>query len=103
MEPKSKETYWSQFASEYEEKQSYVAGKEVISLTMEELLKEQNLAKVLELGCGTGLYTETLQNRRSPDDREKSPGEKGSQRRASGTQTGLLQRNGSPFYHWQEY
>jgi ubiquinone/menaquinone biosynthesis C-methylase UbiE len=61
MEPKSKETYWSQFASEYEEKQSYVAGKEVISLTMEELLKEQNLEKVLELGCGTGLYTETIQ------------------------------------------
>ena len=37
METKIKETYWSQFASEFEEKQSYVAGKEVISLTMNEL------------------------------------------------------------------
>lgn len=61
METKNKETYWSQFASEFEEKQSFVAGKDVISLTLEELSKEQNLGKVLELGCGTGLYTETLQ------------------------------------------
>ena len=61
MEQKNKETYWSQFTTEYEEKQSYVAGKEVISLAMEELLKEQRLGSVLELGCGTGLYTEILQ------------------------------------------
>ena len=61
METNIKETYWSQFAPEFEEKQSFVAGKELISLTMDELSKEQNLGKVLELGCGTGLYTETLQ------------------------------------------
>lgn len=61
MESQNKEKYWSQFASEFEEKQSYVAGKEIISLTIEELKKEQNLGKVLELGCGTGLYTQTLQ------------------------------------------
>lgn len=61
MEQENKETYWSQFITKYEEKQSYVAGKEVISLSMEELLKEQGLGSVLELGCGTGLYTETLQ------------------------------------------
>lgn len=61
MESKNKETYWSQFTSEYEVKQRYVAGKEVISLAMEELSNEQNLGKVLELGCGTGLYTETIQ------------------------------------------
>ena len=55
MEQKNKETYWSQFAEEYEEKQSYVAGKEVISLAKAEILKEINLGRVLELGCGTGL------------------------------------------------
>lgn len=61
MEQKNKEIFWSQFTEEYEEKQSYVAGKEVISLAKEELLKESKLGSVLELGCGTGLYTETLQ------------------------------------------
>ncbi|MGQ7868753.1 class I SAM-dependent methyltransferase [Sunxiuqinia sp. sy24] len=61
MATKISETYWSQFSSDFEEKQSFVAGKEVISLTMDELSKEQNLGNVLELGCGTGLYTETLQ------------------------------------------
>lgn len=56
-----KETYWSQFASDYEEKQSYVVGKEVIDLAKHEITKEKNLGNVLELGCGTGLYTEVLQ------------------------------------------
>ena len=61
METKNKETYWSRFVDEYEEKQQFVVGKVLISLTKQEILKEQNLGKVLELGCGTGLYTETLQ------------------------------------------
>lgn len=61
METKNKETYWSRFANEYEEKQQYVVGNVLISQTKQEMLKEQNLGKVLELGCGTGLYTETLQ------------------------------------------
>jgi len=60
MERYNKEIYWSQFSSEYEEKQSYVTGQEVITVAREELLKESNLGTVLELGCGTGLYTETL-------------------------------------------
>ena len=61
MKQKNKETYWSQFTEDYEKKQSYVAGTEVISLAKAEILKEINLGRVLELGCGTGLYTETLQ------------------------------------------
>ncbi len=61
MGQKNIETYWSRFANEYEEKQSYVVGSEVIFLAKEELLKEHQLGRVLELGCGTGLYTETLQ------------------------------------------
>ncbi len=60
MEQKNKETYWSRFTDEYEEKQRYVTGIEVISLTKEEIRKEQNTGGVLELGCGTGLYTESL-------------------------------------------
>lgn len=61
MENHSKETYWSRFANEFEEKQSHVVGKEILLLAHQELLKEAKLGKVLELGCGTGLYTETLQ------------------------------------------
>lgn len=62
MEATSKETYWSRFVNQYEEKQEYVVGKELILQTKQEMLKQQNLGDVLELGCGTGLYTETLQN-----------------------------------------
>lgn len=61
METKNKETYWSQFTAEYEEKQRAVVGEEIIFLAKQKLLHEQNLGKALELGCGTGLYTETLQ------------------------------------------
>lgn len=61
MEQKNKETYWSQFTSEFEEKQSQVVGKEILFLMQDELLKENSLGDALELGCGTGLYTEALQ------------------------------------------
>ncbi|WP_321373591.1 class I SAM-dependent methyltransferase [uncultured Draconibacterium sp.] len=60
MEQKIKETYWSRFSEDYEEKQQNVVGKELLSLTREEMLKESDLGKILELGCGTGLYTEIL-------------------------------------------
>ena len=57
----NKETYWSRYTSEFEEKQSRVVGDEILFLMKKELLKENNLQNVLELGCGTGLYTESLQ------------------------------------------
>jgi len=61
MEHQTKETYWSRFTDEFEEKQSHVVGEEILLLAHEELLREVDLGNVLELGCGTGLYTETLQ------------------------------------------
>lgn len=63
MKPQDKEMYWSRFANDFEEKQQAVVGKEILSLTAQEVLKEQNLGRVLELGCGTGLFTEVLQKR----------------------------------------
>ncbi len=60
MEQKIKETYWSRFTENYEEKQQHVVGKELLLLTKKEMLKEADFGKVLELGCGTGLYTEIL-------------------------------------------
>ena len=61
METQNKETYWSRFVNDFEEKQSHVVGQEILLLAHQELLKEVNLGNALELGCGTGLYTETLQ------------------------------------------
>lgn len=63
MEKKDKEIYWSRYASEFEEKQSHVVGREILLLMQEELLKESNLGQVLELGCGTGLYTVALKKK----------------------------------------
>ncbi|MDY6931248.1 MAG: class I SAM-dependent methyltransferase [Halobacteriota archaeon] len=57
-----KETYWSRFAEDFEKRQSFVAGEEMICLVKEELQKEEKLGHVLELGCGTGLYTEVLKD-----------------------------------------
>lgn len=61
MEIQNKETYWSRFVKDFEEKQSHVVGQEILLLAHQELLKEVNLGNALELGCGTGLYTVTLQ------------------------------------------
>jgi ABC-2 type transport system ATP-binding protein len=60
MESKNKETYWSRFVDEYEEKQQAVVGKELILLVKNEILTEKETGNVLELGCGTGLYSEIL-------------------------------------------
>ena len=61
MKTNNKETYWSKYTSEFEERQSRVVGNEILYLMKKELLKEKNLHHVLELGCGTGLFTESLQ------------------------------------------
>lgn len=53
----NKETYWSRFAKDFEKRQSFVVGGEIINLVKEELQREGELGLVLELGCGTGLYT----------------------------------------------
>ncbi len=59
----NKEMYWSRFADDFEERQCSVTGKKVISSVKSELLREMDLGDVLELGCGTGLYTETLKEK----------------------------------------
>ena len=62
MKIENKEIYWSKFVKKFEEKQSFVSGEKIIKITKKELAKEKNLGEVLELGCGTGLYTEILKN-----------------------------------------
>lgn len=60
MSGKMVETYWSRFAEDYDQKQEYVAGKEFFDLITSELNHLTDLGEVLELGCGTGIFTEAL-------------------------------------------
>ena len=60
MKTNHKETYWSQFANDFEKRQAYVAGEDLILTIRKRLRLEKDLQHVLELGCGTGLFTEDL-------------------------------------------
>ena len=55
-----KETYWSKFAADFEERASYVVGNDHIELTKAVLSKQTDLGNTLELGCGSGTYSEIL-------------------------------------------
>ena len=55
-----KETYWSRFATNFEERTSYVVGNDHIELIKAELSKQTDLGNTLELGCGSGTYSEIL-------------------------------------------
>ena len=61
MDIENKETYWSRFVDNFEQKQQHVVGDNILDLMQAELLKEVDLGLVLELGCGTGLFTKSLQ------------------------------------------
>ena len=52
-----KEVYWSRFAEEFDAMNRYVAGEDSIRAICS-LLEESNLTgDVLEMGCGSGMYT----------------------------------------------
>lgn len=55
-----KETYWSRFAADFEERTSFVVGNDHIELTKAVLSQQTDLGNTLELGCGTGAYSEIL-------------------------------------------
>ena len=55
-----KETYWSRFAADFEERTNYVVGNDHIELMKEVLSKQTDLGNTLELGCGSGTYSEVL-------------------------------------------
>jgi len=54
------EKYWSRFSETYDENQKYVVGKDFIGEIGKELSKLPELGKTVELGCGTGVYTELI-------------------------------------------
>ncbi len=55
-----KETYWSRFAADFEERNYYVVGKADVELILNKVASLKNLKNVLELGCGNGTYSKVL-------------------------------------------
>ena len=54
------EEYWSRFPDTYDKKMEYVVGKELRDEIVQELNRLPELGELVELGCGTGIFTETI-------------------------------------------
>ena len=54
------EEYWSRFPDTYDKKMEYVVGKELRDAIIQELNSLPELGELVELGCGTGIFTETI-------------------------------------------
>ncbi|MBW2409410.1 MAG: class I SAM-dependent methyltransferase [Deltaproteobacteria bacterium] len=54
------EKYWSRFPHNFDENQEYVVGKALLEDIIEELGDLPELGKLVEFGCGTGYFTETI-------------------------------------------
>ncbi len=54
------EKYWSRFPDTYDRKMEYVVGKELRDAIVQELKRLPELGELVELGCGTGVFTETI-------------------------------------------
>lgn len=55
-----KETYWSRFADDFEERNTYVIGKSDMDIILNEVSYQKALGKTLELACGNGTYSRVL-------------------------------------------
>lgn len=55
--------YWSNLAQDFDAITYRVAGKDTVELVLKELSQLSNLGNMLELGCGTGLYSAVLARR----------------------------------------
>jgi len=56
----NKETFWSRFSDDFEKRNNYVVGKKEIEHLKEQLLKNEHLGNVLELGCGDGVFSKSI-------------------------------------------
>ena len=54
------EEYWSRFPDTYDKKMEYVVGKELRERIVQELNGLPELGELVELGCGTGIFTEAI-------------------------------------------
>jgi ubiquinone/menaquinone biosynthesis C-methylase UbiE len=60
MKEHREERYWSRFARSYDRDGEYVVGKPILQEIEKRLLEEHSLGDVIELGCGTGYFTEAI-------------------------------------------
>lgn len=60
LDDKTTERYWSRFPETYDRKQQYVVGKELLDQITKEVDDLSELGEVVELGCGTGYFTEAI-------------------------------------------
>ena len=60
MENEIIEKYWSRFPDTYDKNQEYVVGKELLDEITKELNDLPELGEIIEFGCGTGYFTETI-------------------------------------------
>jgi len=54
------ETYWSQYAREYDRRGEYVVGTAILEAIARTLSREKDLGEVVEFGCGTGYFTRAI-------------------------------------------
>jgi ubiquinone/menaquinone biosynthesis C-methylase UbiE len=55
-----KETYWSRFAKDFEQRNIYVIGRSDLDLVRNKISSLTSLGNVLELACGDGVYSRIL-------------------------------------------
>jgi len=55
-----RERYWSRFASDFEERNNYVVGKDDMNLVFKEISRLKKLGSTLELASGNGTYSRIL-------------------------------------------
>ncbi|MCV6626248.1 MAG: class I SAM-dependent methyltransferase [Cellvibrionaceae bacterium] len=55
-----KETYWSKYASDFEQRSNYIIGSSQVAAIKAYMASLDGLQTTLELGCGTGTCTEVL-------------------------------------------
>jgi len=53
-------SYWSKWASSYDNDGEYVVGKPILQAIEDRLLEEQLVGVIIEFGCGTGVFTTAL-------------------------------------------
>lgn len=60
MADKIVEKYWSRFKETYDENQEYVVGKDLLENIKANMKNLSDLGEALELGCGTGYFSEVI-------------------------------------------
>lgn len=58
--PEKKETYWSRFANDFQQRNNYVVGEDNMQCATKTVATLKDLGNTLELACGDGFYTKIL-------------------------------------------